>query len=178
MVQLYLLQSSNMSKFLFLPILLISTFCLAQSNAELDKRNGFKDIKLLTNATALSTLAYAQEIKDQPFTAVYKPVNGAYPNIGEVAIKEIEVLTYKNLIYQITITTEKDPQLFKGLEKAFGKARHSVVDNYYYWQGSIVRLSFLSVGKKKVQFTYYAPGIKDIRKADAVKKVEDLSSEF
>ena len=167
-----------MQKFIFLLFLLISSFSFAQKNTELDKRNGFKDIKLLSKATDVKTLAYAHDLKGEHFHAVYKPVNGAYTHIGEVTIKEMKILTYKDLIYQITVTTDKDPQLYKGLEKAFGKARHSVVDNYYYWQGQNVRLSFLSSGKKKVQFTYYALGIKKLIKADAIKKVEDLSSEF
>ena len=126
----------------------------------------------------MNTLAYAHELKGEPFHAVYKPVSGAYATIGEVSIKDIEILTYKDLIYEIKVTTDKDPQLFKGLEKAFGKARHSVVDNYYYWQGEAVKLSFQSAGKKKIQFTYYASGIQDIIKKDAEKKVEDLSTEF
>lgn len=167
-----------MWKILFLSILGLASFAQAQPNVELDHRNGFKDIKLLSKATELKTLQLAGNIKGREFHSIYKAVNGAYGSVGDIAVKDLEVLTYKDLIYEIRVTADKDPQLFKGLEKAFGQARHSVVENKYYWQGDAVKLTFESIGKRKVQFVYHAFGIKAIIKEDKAKKVEDLSSEF
>ena len=168
----------TMRKIIFLSFLGLASIVQAQSNAELDERNGFKDIKLLSKASELKTLQFSGNVKGEEFQSIYKPVNGAYSSIGEIAIRDLEVFTYKDLIYEIKVTTDKDPQLFKGLEKAFGNAKHSVVENKYYWQGEEVKLSFESVAKRKVQLVYHAFDIKDIIKQDATKKVEDLSSEF
>lgn len=178
LVKLYLRKLMFMRTALFFSILLVSTICQAQSLEELDERNGFKDIKLLSNATEYSTLEFKSDLKDQEFHALYVKTNDAYETIGEAKIKSLEVLTYKNLIYQITVVTDKDPNLFKGLQKAFGKANHSVVDNLYHWNTAKVSLSFGSEGKKKLKLVYYAHGIKQIIKEDKEKKVEDLSSEF
>ena len=170
--------------FLFMRLLLYilffaSSFALqAQSATELDTRNGFKDIKLLSNVNDISSLEFASNNKDEENQAYYKPKSGQYTSIGAVPIKSLRVLTYDNLVYEIEITCAKDPQLFRGLEKAFGKAKHSVKDNLYHWSTGKVSLTFGSVGKKKVQLVYYAYGIKAIMKADANQKIEDLSTEF
>ena len=163
---------------IFFLILFFSGSLSAQSLAELDKRNGFKDIKLLSKATDYGSLEFKSELKDQEFHAVYNSKNGAYPSLGEASIKSIEILTYKDLIYQVTVIVDKEPNLFRGLEKAFGKAKHSVIDNLYHWNTGKVSLTFGAEGKKRLRLVYYAHGIKKIIQDDKKKKVEDLSSEF
>ena len=172
-------ENSLFMRLLLLVLFFAGSFAVqSQSARELDARNGFKDIKLLTNVNDISSLEFAGNNKSEENQAYYKPKSGQYTSIGEVPIKSLKVLTYDNLIYEIEITCAKDPQLFRGLEKAFGKATHSVKDNLYHWNTSQVSLTFGSVGKKKVQLVYYAYGIKAIMKSDANKKIEDLSTEF
>jgi len=156
----------------------LTVLVYGQKNNELDNRNGFKNIKLLSKVDSYKGLVFDKVIDEKKSIHQYKRLKSAFPSIGEIDIKDLTLLTYKDLIYQINITTTKDPQLFKGLEKAFGKAQHSVRYQKYFWEGDQVKLTFESIASNKLQLTYHAKGIKAIMKSDKQKKIDRLSTEF
>jgi len=149
-----------------------------QANEELDKRNGFKDIKLLSKIDQYDNLEIDKQLDPEHFIGQYKRTRSSYPSIGEIEVKDLTLLTYKGIVYQINIVTAKNPQLYKGLVKAFGKAQHSVRYQKYFWEGKNVKLTFESIASNKLQLIYYAKGIKKIMKSDKIKKIEQLATEF
>lgn len=166
-------------KYFYLTFLLLSTTLVCQAqNVELDKRNGFKNIKLLTKATDYEELKFDKE-QDEENKAVYVRKTGEFQTIGEIQIKELNVYTYNDIIYRIEVATGKNTQLFKGLEKAYGKSKFAVVANVYVWQGNHVKLTFASEkGGKRIVMNYSSPKIKEIIKKDKEQKIEDLSNDF
>ncbi len=164
--------------FSLLVVLSLSSLALAQSNKELDARNGFKDIKLLSNVTKNNALAFWKEQKNKEEHSFYRPVKGSYEIIGNVKIHSLRVATYRNLIYEIVVITEKNEELFRGLEKAFGKIKYSVGSQVSYWESENVKLTYEPENKTKVKLTYSAKGINQIIATDKKKAIEDLSSEF
>ena len=159
-------------------LLLVGSFSMYAQNNELDERNGFKNIKLLSKATDYPELKFEKQQAEQ-FKALYVRKPGYMESIGEIQIRDLKVYTYKDLIYQIDIITNKEPELFKGLEAAFGKAKFSVVGNEYLWQGNKVKLTFSSIkGGKKTMMTYSTGEIKDIIKQDEQAEIKQLSEDF
>ena len=156
----------------------IATFGYSQSGKELDKRNGFKDIKLLSEISSYSTLEFSKKVKGQPKHAIYKPTNGQYKNIGEVAINKLSVYTYGELIYRIEVVVDKDEQLFRSLEKAFGKIHSSIASKDSFWEGSKVKLTYSVEGSKKVKLIYSSKEINLIINQDKKKDIDSLSTEF
>ena len=150
----------------------------AQNGKELDKRNGFKDIKLLTDINDNSKLEFSKDVKDKPDYAIYKPKKGQYDKIGDIDIKKLNVYVYRKQIYQIDITTEKNMQLFKSLEKAFGKINASMVSKNAFWEGEKVRLNYMVVGSNKLILRYRSRDIDKIIAIDNKKKIDSLSTEF
>lgn len=166
-------------RILFLLItLIIGTIGYGQSGKELDKRNGFKDIKLLSEISSYSSLEFSKNVKDQPKHAIYKPTNGQYKSIGEVAISKLIVYTYSGLIYKIEVVVDKDEKLFRSLEKAFGKINSSIASKNSFWQGSKVKLTYSVEGSKKVKLTYSSKEINQIIAQDKKKDIDSLSTEF
>ena len=101
-------------------LLLLAGFLNAQAqNSELDERNGFKHVKILSKVTSYPELKL-DKTKDE-FKSTYTRRPGYLLTIGEIQIKDFVVYTYKDLIYQIDITTAKDSNLFKGLEQALDR---------------------------------------------------------
>src|SRR5258706_367511 len=96
----------------------------AQNVAELDRRNGFKSIKLGSSIDSVkgAVLKKAFLEKEEFLARLYETESAEYKNIGEVTVDKVQLMTYKNLIYKIVVTTEKDPRLMRALEKSFGKA--------------------------------------------------------
>jgi hypothetical protein len=156
----------------------LSTNTLAQNNKELDERNGFKDIKLLSNVTENSTLEFWKDQKNKEEHSLYRPIKGSYETIGDVKIHNITIATYRNLIYEIVVITQKNEELFRGLEKAYGKIKYSVGSQVSYWESENVKLTYEPEGKSKVKLTYSAKGINQIIATDKKKAIEELSSEF
>lgn len=151
---------------------------LAQNGKELDKRNGFKDIKLLTDVSTNEGLEYWKPQKDMPKHDFYRNAKGAYKTIGDVQVYKVTVSTYRNLAYKIEIIAAKDENLFRSLEKAFGKIKYSMGSQISYWEGANVRLTYESESASKIKLTYSANGIKQIIASDKKKVVDSLSSEF
>src|SRR6187455_1203953 len=96
----------------------------SQELSELERRNGFKDIKLGTPVDSVKVLILEKEFKERnEFPAkLYRVENEAYSSIGEVKISRVELKTYKDTIYEIGVWTEKDPRLMKALESLYGRA--------------------------------------------------------
>lgn len=162
-------------------ILVFIAFTLSvsgQSEAELDKRNGFKDIKLLSDVTKYEGLAFSKPLKNNPGHTIYKKVKGYYETIGDIEVYNLVVYAYKNQIYQINVTTKKEEKLFRSLEKAFGKVNTSLVTPNPYWEGENVKLIYIVAGAKKLTLSYQSKKIKQIIANDKKKDVENLSTDF
>ena len=155
-----------------------STFSSGQNSRGLDNRNGFKDIKLLSNVSTYSGLEFSKGIKDKEGHAIYKAKKGYYEKIGDVEISKITIYTYRNLVYQIEVITLKDEQLFRSLEKAYGKIRYSVASQVSFWEGDKVRLNYQPENGKKIMLSYRAKGINQIIALDKKKAIDSLASEF
>jgi hypothetical protein len=167
-----------MRALIFILIAALPLLAQAQSGEELDRRNGFKDIKLLTDISTLESLEYWKPQKDKPKHDLYRRAKGAYESIGNVQVYKVNVYTYRNLAYKIEVITDKDEKLFRSLEKAFGKIKYSMGSQISYWEGKNVRLTYQSVNAKKISLTYSANGINQIIASDKKKAVDSLSSEF
>jgi hypothetical protein len=167
-----------MRALLILLVVLVGFDSVAQSVIELDKRNGFKDIKLLSDVTSYKGLEFSKPLKNNPGHSIYKAVKGHYESIGNIHIHKLVVYAYKNQIYQINITTNKEEKLFRSLEKAFGKINTSIVTPYPYWDGENVKLIYIVNGAKKLTLSYQSKKIKQIIARDKKKAVDNLSTEF
>lgn len=167
---------------IYTSLLLLSSCYLAfaQHSPELDKRNGFKDIKLTSAVDSVKGTVYKNEItnKDGQISKIYSVEHADYKKIGEVNIENIELTTYKNQIYIIRVITEKDLRLMKGMEMALGKAEWDIRNEQYVWRGEKLSLSFKSVDKEKIELTYTSFPILQKMKDDKKKVVEDIADDF
>ena len=154
------------------------TFSFGQTADELDLRNGFKDIKLLSDINSYPGLEYYKADKEKEFHATYLPKKGSYDLIGEVEIKKLTVFTYKSQIYQIEVITDKNEKLFRSYEKAYGKIKYSMGSQVSYWEGRKVRLNYESENSKRSKLTYLSKEIGKIIALDKKKAVDSLSTEF
>ena len=130
-------------------ILFFNGVGFSQSVSELDKRNGFKDIKMTSQITDYEGLEFKKEIDSEiyPYAFQYSRVKGAYENIGGIKIFDLLVNTYDSAVYEIVVVTEKNPNLYKALKKAFGQPEFDYRANKYYWKTDNLRLSYDSHSK-------------------------------
>lgn len=96
-------------------LLLKIVFVFGQDVTELEKRNGFKDIKLGMIADSVKGVKFKKDFKedDQYDARLYEVEHPDYNRIGEVEIKKIELKAYKNLVYEIKVITPKDTRIMK-----------------------------------------------------------------
>ena len=151
-----------------------------QSPDELEKRHGFKDIRLESEVEAYPELEYKREIKDDVFPGAVLYVNkkGSYTDIGGIRVYDVEVKTYKGQIYEIRVVTDKDPNLRKGLDKAFGEAYYDFRSQAYIWNSKSVRLQFKPESKTRLELVYYSHAMEKVRKEEKKDKIEDVSDDF
>ena len=168
-----------------LSILFTLLWCLitplqAQQNVELDKRNGFKDIKLGTPVDSIKGISLKGEVtnKEEQVSKVYTVDNPAYKKIGEVVVEDLELTAYKGLISIIRVVTTKDTRLMKGMEMALGKAEWDLRNEQYFWRGQNLILTFKSAEKDKIELTYTSFPIFQKMKEDKKKEVEDIADDF
>jgi len=166
-----------------LPVLAIvmgSFGAAAQSIAELEKRNGFKDIQLGTPADSVNGVKMKKEFKekDQYPAKLYEVSHPDYERIGEVKVKEISLKSYRDMIYEISVTTEKDPRLMKALESLYGKAEYDIKNQIYFWKSDSIVLKFQATGKHHLELTYLSPPLFARMKDDKNKKVNDIANDF
>lgn len=163
----------------FILILFILNYSFAQE-AEIDKRNGFKDIKMASHIDSVKGAIFKKEIKEKGHhpASLYTIEHPDYQTIGEVKIEEIEVKTYKGLIYEILVVTNKDTRLMKGMENALGKPVYNVRDESYNWVGKNVSLKFKSHSKNQLELQYGSKVVYKIMSEDKAKKIKDISGDF
>mgnify|MGYP003401776459 FL=1 len=168
-----------MRKFV-LPILLISIQSFSQDIAELDKRNGFKDIKLGSPIDSVTGYKLQKEFKEKDeFPAkLYNVENPDYEKIGEVKVNKVELKTYNDLIYEIKVVAHKDSRLMKALESLYGKADYDIKNDTYFWKTENLILKFQSEGKSRLVLLYISYGLHRTMKDDKNKKVEDIANDF
>lgn len=168
-----------MRKFV-LPILLISIQSFSQDIAELDKRNGFKDIKLGYPIDSVTGYKLQKEFKEKnEFPAkLYDVENPDYEKIGEVKVNKVELKTYNDLIYEIKVVANKDSRLMKALESLYGEADYDVKNDTYFWKTENLILKFQSEGKNRLVLLYISYGLHRTMKDDKNKKVEDIANDF
>ena len=165
-------------------ISLVLLFCTATLSAqgleELEKRNGFKDIRLGTIADSVKGAKLKKEFKekDQFPAKLFTVSHPDYERIGEVKIKDVELKAYKDLIYEIMVVTEKDPRLMKALESLYGKADYDLKNETYFWRSESVILKFRAHGKHHLEMTYHSFPITAMMKDDKAKKVDDIANDF
>ena len=151
----------------------------AQNVAELDRRNGFKSIKLGSPIDSIKGAVLKKEfLEKEEFSArLYETESAEYKNIGEVAVGKVQLMAYKNLIYKIVVTTEKDPRLMRALEKSFGKAVYVVRTSRYSWKAETVSLTFLA-HKNDIELTYRCYPVYKMMLEDKGKKVDEMAEDF
>lgn len=162
-----------------LSCLFILSYSFAQET-ELDKRNGFKDIKLASPIDSVKGAIFKKDFKEKGHhpAKLYAIEHPDYQNIGEVKIERIEVKTYKSLIYEILVITEKDVRLMKGMESVLGKPVYNVRDESYNWAGKNVGLKYKSHSKNQLELLYGSNVVHKLMQEDKAKKIKDISGDF
>ena len=164
--------------FLLLTILACSSIAFCQES-EIDKRNGFKDIKLASPIDSIKGAKFKKDIKEKEHPAkLFTIEHPDYSSIGEVKIDRIEVKTYKDLIYEILVIAEKDERLMKGMEKALGKPIYNVRDESYNWVGEKTSLKFKSHSKHQLELLYNSISMHALMREDKAKKIEAIADDF
>jgi hypothetical protein len=166
--------------FLIYLLIFSATLASAQDLSELERRNGFKDIKLGIAPDSIKGLKFKKDFKEkEEFEAkLYSIENDAYAKIGEVTVDKIEIKTYKNQIYQIHVVADKDTRLMKALESIYGKSEYDMKRETYFWRGSTMILKFKSQSKTKLQLIYTSYAVLDKMQQDKNKKVQDIADDF
>jgi hypothetical protein len=161
-------------------LLFISISCFAQDTTELSRRNGFKDIKLGNHIDSVKGTSFKKDIKEKNEfpTKLYTVDNSEYKSIGEVKVKKLELKTYKDLIYEIDVTTEKDTRLMKGMVKSFGEPKYIIVSDTYNWVSEILSLTFKNHSKNEIRLTYRCYPVLKMMRVDKGKKVDDIAEDF
>jgi hypothetical protein len=150
-----------------------------ETETELDKRNGFKDIKLASPIDSVRGAKFKKDLKENGHPAqLYTIEYPDYTSIGEVKINSIEARAYKGLIYQIVVLTEKDTRLMKGMESALGKPIYNVRDESYNWVGKKVGLKFSSHSKNQLELLYTSTVVLKMMSEDKKQKVKDIANDF
>jgi hypothetical protein len=153
----------------------------AQDIAELERRNGFKDLKLgMAVDSVKGEKKFKKDLKEQDEypAKLYSFTDPAYLKIGEIPISRIEFKTYKDLVYQIDVVTDKDTRLMKALESIYGAADYDMKKETYFWKGQTLILKFQSYSRNQLQLVYTSYRMLNLMKADKGKKVEDIADDF
>jgi hypothetical protein len=153
---------------------------VGQNIAELEKRNGFKDIKLGMLVDSVQGVKLKKEFKEKDeFPAkLYAVENPDYAKIGEVPINKVEIKSYKDQLYQIHVVTDKDPRLMKALESIYGRADYDLKKETYFWKGETLILKFKAHSKNQLELIYTSYLVLNQMKEDKGKKVQDIADDF
>jgi hypothetical protein len=166
----------------YLVLFSISFFSVkCQDLTELVRRNGFKDIKLGSPVDSVKGATFTKDIIElKEFEAKQFEVRSpAYAKIGDADVNSVGLKAYKGLIYEIIVTTPKDPRIMKGLEKSYGKATYNLRTETYNWHvPKQISLIYKGINKREVTLTYRSyPTIK-LMYDDKKKKIEDIADDF
>ncbi len=165
---------------IILPFVFALNIAFAQDTTELEKRNGFKDIKLGISIDSIKGAKLRKEFKEKgEFPAkLFDVENPAYEKIGEVSVKSVDLKTYKNLIYEIHVVVDKDVRVMKALESLYGKSEYDMKGEIYFWKTPNLVLKFGSHGKHHLELTYISFLAHRTMKEDKGKKVDDIAEDF
>jgi len=160
-------------------ILLIQTLT-AQNTSELERRHGFKSLKLDMPIDSVKGYKLKKEFKerDEFLAKLYTIENPEYATIGEVTVDKVEVKTYKDIVYQIHVVTEKDPRLMKALESIYGLAEYDHKHEIYFWKAQTLVLKFKSKSKNQLEMIYTSFSVNNLMKEDKNKKVQNIADDF
>jgi hypothetical protein len=169
-----------MKRFLLIACISSMGTVFGQDLVELDRRNGFKDLKLGSPMDSVKGASFRKDIKEKnEFPAkLYQVDNPDYKNIGEVKVKKVEVKAYKNLVYEIIVITDKDSRLMKGMEKSFGKPKYILTTDSYNWKTSKLSLTFKDHSKNELRLTYRCYPVIQMMAQDKGKKIEEIATDF
>lgn len=152
----------------------------AQKHHELERRNGFKDLKLGMAPDSVRGAKFKREFKerDEFIAKLYAVEDPEYEFIGEVPVNRVELKTYKDQIYQIHVVTDKDPRLMKALESIYGIADYDMKRETYFWKGKSLVLKFRSFSKRQLEMIYTSYLVLNQMEIDKGKKVQDIADDF
>ncbi|MCC6834448.1 MAG: hypothetical protein IT213_05640 [Cytophagales bacterium] len=164
-----------------LPILLLMIVHVVYSQDinELERRNGFKEIKLGMLIDSVKGAEFKKDlIERKEFPAKqYETKSADYMTIGDVPVKLISLKTYKGLIYEIDVITGHDPKVMRGLEKSYGKATYSLRTESYYWKAQTLTLVYKG-HRKEVKLTYRSVPVIRMMYVDKGKQIEEVADDF
>lgn len=165
---------------IFLAALFLNTVATAQDSAELNRRNGFKEIKLGTPIDSIRGAVFKKEIKEKnEFPAkLFEVEDESLMSIGEVKVRKIELKTYKDLIYEIMVITDKDTRLMKGMKKSFGEPKYILTTDSYNWLAENLSLTFKDHSRNEIRLTYRCYPVLKMMVADKGKKIDDIAEDF
>lgn len=167
--------------FLILFLFLAPLFGFTQDDlTELDKRNGFKNIKMGMHIDSVAGAKFKKDFKEKGHypAKLYEVIDPENASIGEVPVNKIEVKTYKDLIYEISVITAKDTRLMKGMESALGKPIYDVRNESYTWMGKNLTLKFRPASKTTLELLYSSAIIRRMMEEDKKKKIDDIADDF
>ena len=153
---------------------------LSQDVSELDRRRGFKDIRLGTLIDSIRGAEYRKEglEKNEFPIKLYSLDEEEYMSIGEVKVKKIELKTYKDHVYEIAVITRKDTRLMQGLNRSFGKPKYILTTDTYNWKTDTLSLTFKDHSRNELLLTYrYYPLLKQMQ-IDKGKKIDEIAEDF
>lgn len=152
---------------------------LQENSRELEERNGFKNLRLNTPIDSVTGASFKKDILErEEFQAkLYTVKDESLMRIGEVKVNSISLKTYKDLVYEIEVTTDKDQRLMKGLEKALGKASYNVRTKAYHWRAKSLSLTFIG-NKNSLTLIYRSYPVFKMMYADRGKKIDEIADDF
>ena len=169
-------------KLISLVLILFSVAAVnGQDISELTRRNGFKDIKLGSPVDSIKGAIFEKDIIEfKQFEAKqYEVKNPVYEKIGEAEVKGVELKVYKGLIYEIIVTTPRDPRIMRGLEKSYGKATYNIRSETYNWQvPGQISLTFSGHRKRELTLIYRSHPMIKLMYADKNKKIDEIAEDF
>lgn len=166
---------------IFLYLFILSSSLTAQDNPALNERNGFKDIKLGMSVDSLKGGKPKKEFKEKGNvypSVLYEVSYPDYQQIGEIKVLHIELKAYRDIIYEISVATEKDPRLMKALESVYGLATYDSRNNRYFWKSDQLILTYESRSKKELLMEYRSLTVPLMMKEDKEKKIDNIADDF
>ncbi|MCE7864411.1 MAG: hypothetical protein DYG99_12795 [Bacteroidetes bacterium CHB5] len=159
--------------------LLISASVYGQDVNELERRNGYKEIKLGMLIDSVRGAEFKKDlIERKEFPAKqFETSHPDYMMIGDVPVKQILLKVYKGFIYEIEVTTGHDPKVMRGLEKSYGKATYSLRTESYYWKAQTLSLVYKG-HRKEVKLTYRSVPVIRMMYVDKGKQIEEIADDF
>ncbi|HZY82212.1 MAG TPA: hypothetical protein VFE50_21955 [Cyclobacteriaceae bacterium] len=169
-----------MTRALIFLLLLVTSTSFAQDIAELERRNGFKDLKLGTHIDSVKGAEFKKDLKERnEFPAkLWEIENEDYKTIGEVKVKSVEVKTYKDMVYEIAVITHKDQRLMKGMMRSFGQPKYVLTTDTYNWVAETLGLTFKDHARNEIKLTYRCYPILKMMYADKDKKIDEITEDF